>query len=262
MIIDTHAHLMFKDFKRDLEAVINRAKTAGVEKIVNVGCDLQSSKDAVKMAGEYENLYATLGLHPYDSLDATEELMAEWEKLINENKKIVAIGECGLDYAKAKVPKGDQKKAFRMHLELARKTGLPVIIHNREADEDTLEILSGYDGSDGKPQVYAVFHCFGSDVNFARKVWYKGYLTSFTGIVTYPTAEKLQEVVSEVPMDMFMVETDCPYLSPQKYRGGRNEPSYVRDVVEKIAEIKSMDFDDVARISGENAGRFFLRMGM
>ena len=260
MIIDTHAHLMFKDFKDDVDAVIERAKDGGVELIVNVGCDLESSKSSVEMASKYENLYATLGLHPYDAAYATEDLMKEWEKKINENKKIVAIGECGLDYFKAKVPKDVQKKAFRMQLELARKTQMPVIIHNRESDDDCFEMLNEFNGEDGNVKVEAVFHCYGSTVEFARKLWYGGYYTSFTGIITYPTSEALQYVAGEVPMNLFMVETDCPYLSPEKYRGQRNEPLYVNEVVKKISELKRIPVHEVERISSENAKQFFLRM--
>lgn len=254
MIIDTHAHLMFKEFKGDVEAVVERARTVGVEKIVNVGCDLESSKQAVEMARRYEDLYATLGLHPYDALYANEDLMAEWEKLILENKKIVAVGECGLDYFKARIPKEDQKKAFRMQLELAKKLNLPVIIHNRDADDECLEILEEFTD---KGRLEAVFHCFGSNVQFARKLWYKGYWTSFTGVITYSKAENLREVVSEVPMDMFMVETDCPYLAPQRYRGQRNEPAYVAEVVRKIAEIRNISVKEIERMSTKNAEKFF-----
>lgn len=261
MIIDTHAHLMFEQFEGKVEEVIARAKAAGVEKIVNAGCGIESSRQSIEMADKYEGLYATVGCHPYDAADVTEELMAEWEKLINENKKIVAVGECGLDYVKAKVDPEIQKKAFRMQLQLAQRTGLPVIVHNRDADDDCLEILDEFSGNDEKPQIYAVFHCFGSNVEFARKVWYRRHLTSFTGIITYPNSEELLKVVDEVPMDSFMVETDCPYLAPQNYRGEQNEPAYVVDVVKKIAEMKGGASDDsVMRASTQNAQQFFLRM--
>lgn len=251
---------MFKDFKDDVDAVVERAKAAGVERIINVGCDLKSCDQTLEMVEKYEELYATLGLHPYEAADATEELMAKWEELVKKNDKIVAIGECGLDYVKAKVPKEDQKRAFRMQIELAQKVGLPVIVHNRDADEDCLEILGEYDRVDGNGHLEVVFHCFGSSVEFARKLWYRGYYTSFTGTITYPNAEDLREVVDEVPMDMFMVETDCPFLAPQEYRGKRNEPAYVVEVVKKIAEIKGLPESEIARISTENAREFFLRI--
>lgn len=244
---------MFDKFEGEVDKVIERAKTAGVKKIINVGCTVKDAIKSHEMSLKYPELYATLGLHPYDAMDATEELMVEWEKLIGENEKIVAIGECGLDYAKSEVPKEDQKKAFRMQLELAQKVGLPVIIHNREADEDTLEILDEF-------KVQAVFHCFSSKVEFARRIWYKGYFTSFTGVVTYPTAEDLVKVVEEVPMNKFMIETDCPFLAPQSKRGERNEPSFVVEVLEKLAEIKRASMEEMERITTENAEELFFRM--
>lgn len=262
MIIDTHAHLMFKDFNGDVDEVLRRAKGNGVEKIINVGCSVETSAQAIEFAEKYDEFYATLGLHPYDALDATEDLMEKWEVLARENEKIVAIGECGLDYFKSKVSRDDQKKAFRMQLKLAMKTGLPLIIHNRDADNDCFDILEDFEKNEmGGRRLNTVFHCYSSDVRFARKLWYKGYFTSFTGVVTYPNADKVREVVDEMPMDMFMVETDCPFLSPQKFRGERNEPAYVTEVVKKIAEIRDLNVDEVARISTENAKEFFLRMG-
>jgi TatD DNase family protein len=256
MIIDTHAHLMFQQFNGEVDAVIERAKAARVEKIINIGCNKESSRQAHEMSLKYEGLYATLGLHPYDALEATDELMEQWAQLIEKNKKIVAIGECGLDYFKAKVGREDQKKAFIMQLKLAHKVGLPVVIHNRDSDEDCLQILKEFEKETGD-RLVAVFHCYGSDVQFARKLLYEGYYMSFTGVITYPNAEALREVVAEVPMDMFMVETDCPYLAPQSHRGERNEPAYVVDVVEKIAEIKGIHVHEIQRISTQNAQEFF-----
>lgn len=251
MIIDTHAHLMFPEFEGQVPLIIENAKNAGVEKIINIGCDVKTSAKAIALSEKFDCCFATVGLHPYDADDCTPELMFIWEELISKNKKIVAVGEMGLDYVKAKVPKDVQKNAFRMQLALATKFGLQVVVHNRGADEDCLEILREFE------DVKAVFHCYGSDVNFARKLWYYGYTVSFTGIITYPNADELSVVVDEVPMKYFFVETDCPYLAPQKYRGKRNEPAYVVEVVEKIAAIKNLPIKDIQRISTENAERFF-----
>lgn len=279
MLIDTHAHIMFPDFDDDREEVVRRAKEAGLEKIVNVGCGKDSSELSVKMAREDKNgfLYATVGLHPYDALDVNDELLEEWEKWIVVDKnadvrKIVAIGETGLDYFKSKVDPEKQKFSFKKHLELAVKMGLPVIVHNRSADEDCLNLLKEFsrDGEEyGKlikscgcdenemAPVKAVFHCYGSNLEFARKVWEAGFLTSFTGIVTYPSAKELREVVKEVPLDKFMVETDCPYLAPQAYRGKRNEPSYVVETAKMIAEVKGLNIGEVEEIVMKNANSFF-----
>lgn len=254
-MIDTHAHLMFPQFKDDFEGVIKRAASAGVSKIINVGCDEESSAQAVKMALQYDFLYATVGLHPYDAEKASREIFDKWERIIlgyaSALKRIVAIGETGLDYVKAEVDKEKQKRSFRMHLELAQKVELPVIVHNRGADEDCFELLQQF------PKVCAVFHCYASNLEFARKVWEAGYFTSFTGIITYPSAADLREVVKNVPMDKFLVETDCPFLAPQEYRGKRNEPAYVAEVVKCIAEVKGLSIDEIDEISTKNAIGFF-----
>lgn len=249
-MIDTHAHLMFPEFEDDFLDVLARAKAAGLKKIVNVGCGRCASEQSVKMAdGEF--LYATVGLHPYDSLDVSEDLMREWEALIKSNSKIVAVGETGLDYFKAKIDHEKQKRSFRMHLELAQAVDLPVIVHNRGADEDCLDLLREF------PDVKAVFHCFGSSLDFARVVWEAGYLTSFTGIITYPNAADLRKVVAEVPMGKFMGETDCPYLAPQAYRGKRNEPAYAVEVIKEIAKVKGCNFEELAEIETLNTEAFF-----
>jgi len=242
---------MFPEFKDDIDEVIKRANAAGVDKMINVGCDLKSSSQTLEMLQKYDCLYSTLGMHPYEAAHVTQELLDSWEKLIKENKKIVAIGECGLDYFKANVPKDIQKAAFRMQLELAKKVNLPVIVHNRDADNDCLEILKNY------PTLKIVFHCYGSTLKFARKLWELGIFTSFTGIVTYPKAQNIRDVAKEVPINLFMVETDCPYLAPQAYRGNRNESSYVTEVVREIAKVKNLSYKEIERISTENAMKFF-----
>ncbi len=268
MIIDTHAHLMFEEFDVDREDVFRRAREASIGKIVNVGCGILSSKQSVEMvqidrASGNDFLYATVGLHPYDAADLSEELIEEWEKWIMEDsesvggKCIVAIGETGLDYVKSKVLPEVQKKSFFRHLELAGKFSLPVIVHNRGANEDCLRILDEFNNGGDKSGVKAVFHCFGSDLAFARRVWKAGYFTSFTGIITYPSAGDLREVVKEVPMDKFLVETDCPYLAPQAYRGKRNEPAYVVEVLKCIAEVKGIGFEEVEKAAEKNTFKFF-----
>ncbi len=255
MIIDTHAHLMFPQLYKDFDVVMEKATAAGIGKIINVGCDLQSCRQSVEMLDKDERIYASLGLHPYDAVYLTDELLDSWRELVAKNKRIVAIGECGLDYFKAKIPKEVQKRAFERQIELACELELPLIVHNRDADEDCLAILDEFLGKNADLKV--VFHCYGSDLSFARKLWDRGIFTSFTGIITYPSAQKLKDVVREVPMDLFMVETDCPYLAPQAYRGQRNEPAYVVEVVREIAKLKGKSFKEVEKVSTENAERFF-----
>jgi TatD DNase family protein len=258
MIIETHAHLMFPEFEGEIAELIKRAKENGVEKIVNIGCGPESWKQAIEMLEEDDCLYASLGMHPYEAEFVNDDLIDEWRALISGNKRIVAIGECGLDYFKSQIPKDVQKSAFCKQLKLAQELSMPVIVHNREADEDSLEILEEF-RVDGKP-LKAAFHCYGSDLDFAQQLWDKGYMTSFTGIVTYPNARNLHEVVREVPMDMFMVETDCPYLAPQKYRGERNEPSYVVEVVREIAKLKGISYKEIEKAAEENSKLFFDRL--
>lgn len=263
MFIDSHAHLMFEDFEADLPEVILRAREAGVGKIVNVGCGVEYAKKALAMNESVDRqwsdfLYTTVGLHPYDAADLSEELMREWEDLILKDRRVVGVGETGLDYFKAKVPKDVQRKSFVRHLELARRCGVPVIIHNREADEDCLEILDEFQGEEDWVDV--VFHCYGSNLEFAEKLWKRGYYTSFTGIITYPNAADLREVVKQAPMDKILIETDCPYLSPQSVRGKRNEPANVVEVARKIAEVKGMEMGELERQLEENTKKFFTRM--
>lgn len=257
MIIDSHCHIYFDKFVDDLDEVVRRAEAAGVKKMINIGCDLETSVKAAQMGERFESVYSTVGLHPCYCGDVGAEIFEDFERMIVENEKIVAVGECGLDYYKGDTSeegKATQRFAFESQIELATKTHLPLVIHNREADEECFAILSGA----GTRNV--VFHCYGSDLKFAEKVWRKGWITSFTGIVTYPNAKDLQEVARNVPMDLFMVETDCPFLAPQGHRGERNEPAYVTEVVEKIAELKGLPVDEVAKVATDNTKRFFPRL--
>lgn len=255
MLIDTHAHLNFKDFEDDLDEVIERARNNGVKKIILIACEKESYLKAKVISSRFSNIFFSVGVHPYDADKVDQSLMDFFSDEIKENNRIVAVGECGLDYFKAKAAKAIQKNAFLMQLELARKHRLPVIIHNRDADVDTLQILDEFN-KNGE-FLNAVFHCFGGNLDFARQLWDRGYFTSFTGIVTYPNATELHKVVTEVPMDKFMVETDCPFLSPQKFRGKRNEPAYVPEIAHAIAELKGISFIEVADKTTENAMKFF-----
>ncbi len=262
MLIDTHAHVIFEELlSQGVENVIARAKEAGVGKIINVGCDTKSSENTVRFASEHDIFYATVGVHPYDAVQASIELMEQWKKLISENKRIVAVGECGLDYLKSEVSKDVQKYAFRLQIGLAKDADVPLIVHCRDAYDDCLAILDeeyGENGFLGR----VVFHCYSGTLDFAEKLWERNILTSFTGIVTYPNAKGMQEVAKNVPLDMFMVETDCPYLAPQKYRGKTNEPAFVSEVAKKIAEIKNISYEEVCEKSTENAKRFFKRFDL
>lgn len=250
MLIDTHCHIQFKPLKNNITEVIKRAADAGVKKMIVVGCDIESSKEAIKISEKYDNIFAAVGLHPQDSKKLDENMWKEIEKLAG-HEKVVAIGETGLDFFKEYSPKNVQIEVLKKHIDLSAKTGKPLIIHNRESDYESLRILKEKNAKN------AVFHCFASNKEFARKVWISGYLTSFTGMITYPKAEKIREAVEECPPDCMMVETDCPYLAPQKYRGKTNEPAYVLEVANEIARIKNMPFSEVADITTKNAEEFF-----
>lgn len=256
MIIDTHAHLMAMEFEAEIGAFLDRAESAGVGKIVNVGFSAETNVKSLEMAAKYPQLYATLGLHPYDAEEMSDNPFVEWRDLIISNEKIVALGETGLDYFKSPVARDIQRASFVEHLKLAHEVGLPVIVHNRDSDDDAYDILKDF----VKDGVKAVFHCYGSTLEYAQKLWAMGIYTSFTGIVTYPGAAGLREVVSAVPENLWMVETDCPYLAPQGRRGSVNEPSYLTEVVEKIAEIQQVSPEDVKNVSTRNALEFFARM--
>ena len=251
MLIDTHAHLQMKDYNNDRDEVIARAAAEGVNYIINASFDLPSSQQAVKLAEEYENLYAAVGVHPHDAKSLDDRTLEALREL-SKHPKVVAIGEMGLDFYRDLSPRSIQKSAFEKQLRLAEDVGLPVIIHDREAHEDTLKILRQH-----SDQARGVMHCFSGDTDFADECIDMGLYISFTGPVTYPKSHQLREVVAHVPWDRFFVETDCPYLTPQFRRGKRNEPSYVKAVAKKIAEIRRTTFPETARRTTANAKALF-----
>ncbi len=250
MFIDTHCHLNFPDFTDDLDAVLDRALAANVTRMIAIGTNPETIPEVLNLAQKYDQIFATLGMHPYDADKLTDETLLQWEALILANKKVLAIGECGLDYFRSEVEKSVQRTSFEKQLQLAQKLNLPVVVHNREADEDTLAILKDY-------KVKAVFHCYTSSLAFAEKLWSYGFCTSFTGVITYSSAADLLEVVRAVPLDKFFIETDAPYLAPQSNRGKRNEPAFVPEVAQKIAEVKGLPLTEIASISTSNAESFF-----
>lgn len=250
MLIDTHCHIQFKPLNRDIKAVIHRAHEAGVAKMIVVGCDLESTQEAIKIAENNDGLFAAVGFHPHDAKKMTDQIWSELCKLA-KHEKVVAIGETGLDYYRDFSPHDAQKELFIKHIDLAKESEKPLIVHNREADQDSLQVLKEQGAKD------VVFHCFGSNVQFAREVWMAGFYTSFTGNITYPNAHKLREVVGECPPDAMMIETDCPYLTPQKYRKQTNEPAFVKEVANEIAFLKSISYEQIAEITTKNAEEFF-----
>ncbi|KKU80627.1 MAG: TatD family hydrolase [Candidatus Peregrinibacteria bacterium GW2011_GWA2_47_7] len=251
MLIDIHAHLHVKDFDADRDSVITRALQAGVLKMINVGFDAEGNFHALNLAKKYDFIWCTMGIHPHLASEWNEYVAKQIESAVKKEERIVALGEMGLDYFKNFQPPELQKKAFQEQLRLARKLDLPVIIHCRDAFEDCLKLIQE------EEITKAVFHCFTGNLPVAKRLWEKGFYTSFTGIITYATAHELREVVTAVPEELFFIETDCPYLAPQKYRGQRNEPAYLREVAETIAAVKKMDLKEVEKNVERNVRGLF-----
>lgn len=264
MFIDSHAHLEYPDFEGNLEAAISRAKSADVLKIVNIGTTVSNTKKGILLSEKYKGIiFPTAGLHPHDIDEAIdlEKQLQELKKII-QKKKVYAIGECGLDYSRIfessdsgsdeyEVKK--QKELLSAQLLIAKENNLPVVIHSRMAEDDTFEILSNNDFRDLK----GVVHCYTGTKEFAEKVLDLGFYIGFTGIITFPKAADLLEVVKEVPLEKILIETDCPFIAPVPYRGQRNEPAYVVEVAKKIADIKNVSLETVAEVTTKNAEELF-----
>ncbi|RDI38397.1 TatD family hydrolase [Falsibacillus pallidus] len=252
MLFDTHVHLNAEQFEEDLEEVIGRAKDAGVEKMVVVGFDRPTISKAMELVETYDFLYACVGWHPVDAIDMTDEDLELIEEL-SAHPKVVAIGEMGLDYHWDKSPKDVQKEVFRKQIRLAKKVKLPIVIHNREATQDIVDILK----EENAGEVGGIMHCFSGSAETAKDCIDMNFYISLGGPVTFKNAKKPKEVAVEVPMDRLLIETDCPYLAPHPNRGKRNEPAYVKLVAEQIAELKGIEFEEVAKITTENAKKLF-----
>src|SRR5690606_3767329 len=252
MLFDTHVHLNDEQFKDDLEEVIARAKANGVEYVVVVGFDRKTIIKALQLADEYEFIYASVGWHPVDAIDMTEEDFV-WLEEVAAHPKVVALGEMGLDYHWDKSPKDIQKKVFRQQISLAKKLQLPIIIHNRDATQDVVQILQ----EENAQEVGGIMHCFSGSPEVAKQCLELNFYISLGGPVTFKNAKKPKEVAQEVPLDRLLIETDCPYLAPHPFRGKRNEPGYVKLVAEQIAEIKGLSFDEIAETTTRNAKKLF-----
>jgi TatD DNase family protein len=254
MLIDSHAHIQGKEYAGEVEAVIERARQAGVEKIVAVGGagDMTSNTEAVALAESFANVYATVGMHPHDAKDVGAEDLAKLKELA-AHPKVVAVGETGLDYYYSHSPHDVQRRVFAQFIHMAREVGLPIVVHEREAARDAAALLR----AEGRGSLQGVIHCFTGDYEAACQYLDLGFYISFTGIITFKNADPLREVVRKVPLDRMMVETDSPYLTPVPHRGKRNEPAHVRWVAETIAKVKGIDFEEVARVTSENVRDLF-----
>lgn len=249
-LIDTHCHIEMEAFDKDRDDVLKRAKDSGIEALITIGSDYESNIDNLALINKYDFLYASVGIHPHDSKVFTDQIFEEIIEWIKEDK-VVALGETGLDYHYEHSPREIQRMVFKRHLELSRITGLPVIIHSREAKEDTLSILKDSGITKG------ILHCFSGDMDMAERAMEMGFYISFSGTVTFKKARKILDIVKAVPDDYLLVETDAPYLTPEPLRGKRNEPSFIIHTVERIASLRGVSPDDIARITTLNARRLF-----
>jgi len=252
-LIDTHCHLTFNDLIRDVDGVIARSKAAGVTSWITVGTDMQENLKAVELTGRFENMYAAIGMHPHDAKDVTAQTLKELKELAL-NEKVVAIGETGLDYHYNHSLHKDQRRVFAEHLKIAAELDLPVIIHCRKAFDETMEVLDNHAGQVEK----IVFHCFSGSAEQAKIVLEKGYYISFTGVVTFKNARIKQQAAKIVPTDRLMLETDCPYMSPEPMRKQKlNEPALMVHTAEYLAELNEMDLTDFADAITATSKTFF-----
>jgi TatD DNase family protein len=259
MLVDTHAHLDFSKFDGDRPAVLSRAWAAGVVAIVTIGVDLPSSEQAVALAEAHDGVYATVGMHPHDAKALDGNVLARFREL-GCHEKVVAVGEIGLDFYRDLSPREVQRRAFQAQLAWAAQLGKPVVIHDRDAHDEIMEVLAIWAGEQrGSPLEgrLGVLHTFSGDRAMAERAVELGFYLSVAGPVTYPNAGQLREVVRAVPLDRLLVETDCPFLAPHPHRGKRNEPAYVRLVAERVAALKDRPLDEVAEATTANARRLF-----
>jgi TatD DNase family protein len=254
MLIDSHAHIQGKEYAGETAAVIERARLAGVEQIIAVGGagDMSSNSEAVALADSFENIYATVGMHPHDAKDVGEKELQTLKDLAL-HPKVIAVGETGLDYYYDHSPRDVQRRVFAQFIHMARETELPIVVHERDAASDGAELLR----SEGAGKLRGVIHCFTGNYEAARAYLDLGFYISFTGIITFKNAEALRDVVRQVPLERILVETDSPYLTPVPHRGKRNEPAYVRLVAATVANVKGVTLEEVARVTTDNARRLF-----
>jgi TatD DNase family protein len=248
-LIDSHAHVDFPQFDRDREAVIQRARDAGLVAIVNIGTNLASSRASVALAERYDFVYATVGIHPHSAETADPDIFQEL-RMLADHPKVVAIGEIGLDYYRDYSPRPAQRRAFRDQLALASALGKPVVIHSRDAHEEVLSTLEDWEGT-------GVLHTYAGGPENLDEVMAMGFYIGISGPVTFSRAKALREVARAVALDRLLVETDCPYLTPAPYRGKRNEPGYVKFVAEAVAQVRDVSAGQIARATTENTRRLF-----
>ena len=251
MLFDTHAHLNDPAFDPDREELMASFASAGVGLVMNAGCSLESSRDIVQMAEKYPWLYASVGSHPDSADEVNEAVVEEYRKLCKLSGKVKAIGEIGLDYYYEDIPREIQQRAFRLQMELAKELDMPVIVHERDAHNDGLAIVKEF------PTVKGAFHCYSGSAEMARQLVNLGWYIGFTGVLTFKNARKAVETAASIPLDRIVLETDCPFMAPEPFRGKRNHPGYLCRMAEKLAEIRGISLEEVHAATMENGKRLY-----
>ena len=251
MLFDTHAHMDDHAFDIDRETLLAELPNQGIALVMNPGCSLESSRNVDALTRRYDYIYGAVGSHPDVADEVNEAVLEEYRMLCKQNSKIKAIGEIGLDYHYEDIPREIQLKAFRMQMELARELGLPVIVHEREAHEDGMKVVDEF------PEVKGVFHCYSGSAEMAKELIKRGWYIGFTGVLTFKNARKAVEVASSIPLDRIVIETDCPYMAPEPFRGKRNDPGKIYRMAEKLAEIRGLTLEEIHRITVENGKKLY-----
>ena len=251
MLFDTHAHMDDRAFDGDRALLLDALPGQGIGLLMNPGCSLASSRAACALSREYDYIYAAVGSHPDAADEVDDSVLEEYRLLCRGNPKIRAIGEIGLDYHYEDIPRDIQQRAFRLQMGLARELGLPVIVHEREAHEDGLRIVEEF------PEVTGVFHCYSGSLEMAKWLVNRGWYIGFTGVLTFKNARKAVEVASGIPLDRIVLETDCPYMAPEPFRGKRNDPGKLYRMAERLAELRGLPVEQVHSLTMENGKRLY-----
>lgn len=251
MLFDTHAHMDDRAFDTDRETLLTALPEQGIGLLMNPGCSLASSREAVKLARRYDYIYAAVGSHPDAADEVDDAVLAEYRTLREQEPKVKAIGEIGLDYHYEDIPRQVQQRAFRAQMALARELDLPVIVHEREAHEDGMKIVAEF------PEVTGVFHCYSGSAEMAKWLVDRGWYIGFTGVLTFKNARKALEVAQALPLDRIVLETDCPYMSPEPFRGRRNDPGKLYRMAEKLAQLRGLSLEEVHAATMENGKRLY-----
>ncbi len=251
MIFDTHAHLDDRAFDTDRAALLSQLPGLGLALVMNPGCSLASSRAAAALAENYDYVYAAVGSHPDAADEVTEDVLEQYRQLARQCPKVRAIGEIGLDYHYEDIPREVQQRAFRAQMALARELELPVIVHEREAHEDGMRIVEEF------PQVTGVFHCYSGSLEMAKVLIRRGWYIGFGGVLTFKNARKAVEAASQIPLDRLVLETDCPYMSPEPFRGRRNDPRRLHLVAERLAQLRGLSAEEIENITLENGKRLY-----